>query len=406
MNRRVVITGIGVISPVGDTKDKFWQSIINGKSGIKNITTFDTDYYANPNGGEIHDFRPEKYLRDIDVNMLDRSCHLLQGATSEAMSDADIDSDFYDSFKSGVIIGTTTGTDSSNFHSKWNSSGFDSVLEEDVIRYRSDTIPNCISNKYNLKGVSILVTNACAAGTYAIGQAMELIKSGKLDFIIAGGTERLSDLAMCGFNATRSLSEDKIRPFAKNRKGLILGEGAGILILEALDNAKKRGANIYGELAGFGLSCDADHITSPTVDGKKAALSMRNAIRDSGLSADDIDYISAHGTGTTLNDRMETNAAKIVFGERAYKIPVSSIKSMIGHTLGAAGAIEAVACTLIIKNGIIPPTINYNEKDPLCDLNYVPNNSIEKNVETILSNSYAFGGNNASIIIKKYKNYE
>ncbi len=404
MNRRVVITGVGVVTPVGITRERFWQSMKEGRSGIGQITTFDTDHYANARGGEIRDFKPETFLDGKDTDILDRSTQLLHAAVLDAFDGTDFDPGFEDRFRSGVIVGTTTGADSSNFHSKWNREGFDSILTEDVLRYRSDLIPNYISQRYRLKGPSLLVTNACAAGTYAIGQAMNLIRSGRADFMIAGGTERMSDLAMCGFNATRSLSSDEVRPFDKLRKGLLLGEGAAVLFLETPEAATKRAAKIYGEVAGFGLSCDAAHMTSPMVGGEGAALSMLEAIRDAGLSADDIDYISAHGTGTALNDRMETNAVKRVFGERAYRIPMSSIKSMIGHTLGASGAIEAAACAMILETGIIPPTINYTEKDADCDLYYVPNKAAEARVNTILSNSYAFGGNNASIILRRFEN--
>ena len=406
MSKRVVITGLGIITPIGIGKDIFWEALINGKSGIKKVKSFDTSSYRSSLGGEVDDYNPEDFLSKEEIDPLDRSSQFIISTTIMALKDAQLKIDEFESERVSVIIGTTTATQSSfkNYHDAWVLKGYDSITLESVSKYGHESIHNIISNKYKLTGASVLMLNACAAGTYAIGQSYDLIKSGKADIVISGGTDAMSELAFCGFSNTRSLAKEACRPFDKNRDGLVVSEGAATLILESYENAISRCAHIYGEVIGYGLSCDANHMTAPDISGEGASLSINNALFDAQLNIDEIDYINAHGTGTSLNDLMETVAIKKVFGKKAYDIPISSIKSMIGHSFGASGAIEALTCALVLENGVIPPTINYNEPDPECDLNYVPNKSITKDVNVTLSNSYAFGGNNASIIIGKCKN--
>ncbi|RJQ65565.1 MAG: beta-ketoacyl-[acyl-carrier-protein] synthase family protein [Desulfobacteraceae bacterium] len=402
MKRRVAITGLGLVTPIGIGKELFWDALIAGKSGIKNIRGFDTSHYHTSMGGEIQDFNPAEYLTAEEIEILDRVTHFSIAAARMALDDAKLPGGPNDGKRSGIILGTSTAANNASYCKKWVQEGFRSIQYTDIIKYRPETITDYLAIKYGCRGRTALFVNACAAGTYAVGESFELIRRGKADFMMAGGSETISETVMCGFSNTRSLASGMCRPFDKNRDGLLISEGAAVIILESLDQAIARNAHIYGEVAGYGLSCDAYHMTAPDISGQGASLSMRAALDDAGVSIDDVDYISAHGTGTPLNDKMETTASKSVFGNRAYEIPMSSIKSTLGHTFGASGAIELAACALILERGIIPPTINYQQPDPECDLDYVPNAAIEKTVRVAMSNSYAFGGNNASLIVKKY----
>jgi 3-oxoacyl-[acyl-carrier-protein] synthase II len=403
--RRVVITGLGIITPIGIGKDVFWSALIKGYSGIREIQTFDTSAYSSKLGAEVLEFHPEEFIDKEKINCLDRVCQLGLSAARLAITDSFLDLETEDKQKIGVIMGTTTSTFNSfaKYHKIWLSEGINKVEPQDVRNYRGETIPNSISYEFRLEGVSVLIATACAAGTYAVGECFDLIKYGKADIMLAGGAEAMSEIAHCGFNSVRSLTKTQCRPFDRRRDGLVVSEGSAVLVLETLEHALKRKANIYAEIIGYGLSCDANHMTAPDVSGECAALSMKMALTDAGINLNDVDYINAHGTGTPLNERMETNGIKKVFGSYAYKIPISSIKSMLGHSFGAAGAIEAVTCSLVLVNNIIPPTINYEEPDPDCDLDYVPNVARRKKVSIALSNSFAFGGNNATLIFRKYK---
>jgi 3-oxoacyl-[acyl-carrier-protein] synthase II len=405
--RRVVITGLGVITPIGIGKDAFWSALIRGCSGIKEIQTFDASVYSSKLGGEMLEFHPEEFIDKEKINCLDRVCQLGLSAAKLAIVDSLLDLEKEVKQKIGVIMGTTTSTFNSfaKYHKTWLSKGISEVDLQDVKNYRSETIPNSISYEFGLEGVSVLIATACAAGTYAVGEGFDLIRYADADIMLVGGAEAISELAHCGFNSVRSLAKIQCRPFDRRRDGLIVSEGSAVLVLEALEHALKRKANIYAEIVGYGLSCDANHMTAPDVSGDSAALSIQMALADAEIYSNEVDYINAHGTGTPLNEKMETNGIKKVFGSYAYKIPVSSIKSMIGHTFGASGAIEAVTCSLVLVNDIIPPTINYEEPDPECDLDYVPNVARKKEVNIVLSNSFAFGGNNATLIFRKYKQF-
>jgi 3-oxoacyl-[acyl-carrier-protein] synthase II len=404
MKKRVVITGLGLITPIGIGKVNFWDALIKGVSGIKPIRHFDTSVYSTNLGGEVHDFSPEDYASQSEIASLDRAALLSVASAQLAMEDADLDPGRYDCYRSGVIMGTTTATHCSfaDYHSRWFNHGEDQIEESDIKKYTNETLYQCISVRYGLKGLSMLVLPACAAGTYSIGYAFDLLRNGQADFMLAGGCDAMSEVAFCGFDKTRSLAKDACRPFDANRKGLVVSEGACTVVLETDENAIKRGAHIYCEILGYGNSCDANHATAIDEQGAGPALAMTNALQDATLSPESIDYINAHGTGTLKNDKLETLAIKNVFNSLAYDIPVSSIKSMIGHSFGASGAIEAAASAMTLENDTIPPTINYETPDPDCDLFYVPNHSLKKEVNIVMSNSYAFGGNNASLILAKY----
>ena len=403
--KRVVITGIGLITSIGIGKDDFWSCLINGSSGIKEITSFDTSDYDGKFDGEIPDFNPYVFFPKEKMDSLDKACQLALCSAKLAVEDSSLDLNNINHKKAGVIIGTTSGTSNSfeQYHTTWLNQGICAIDINTVSKYRHVNMPNCISEQFALNNCSMLIGTACAAGAYSIGESFDLIRYGKCQLMLAGGADAMSELSHCGFDALRSLTKTKCRPFDRQRDGLVVGEGSAVLILESLEQALARKANIYAEIIGYGLSCDAEHMTAPQVSGKEPALSMVRALTDAGIKPNEIDYINAHGTGTILNDKMETNAIKRAFGEYAYKVPISSIKSMIGHTFGAAGAIEAAVSALTITNNTIPPTINYQEPDPECDLDYVANKCRKTQVNMVLSSSFAFGGNNASLVLAKYK---
>jgi len=416
-NKSIVITGIGIASPIGIGKDAFWQALTKGTCGIKEISSFDTSDYSCKIGAEIRDFDPEEFIEKFrkylqqntenrkPIDSLDRSCQLGLSATYLALEDSHLNLKKENKKKIGVIMGTTSGTSNAfvNYHKTWLEQGIDKVKPEDVAKHKHESIANSISDEFSLSGCSLLLGTACSAGTYAIGEAFDLLRSGKFDVIFTGGADAFSELSRCGFNALRSLTKTKCRPFDKNRDGMAIGEAAGVVILETLEHAIERQANIYAEVIGYGLSCDAEHMTAPQASGESAAQTMNMALKDAGITPEKVDYISAHGTGTPLNDKMETNGIKKAFGEQAYRIPISSVKSMLGHTFGAAGAIKAISCILALKHNTIPPTVNYQTNDPECDLDYVPNESRKKEIDITMSNSFAFGGNNSTVILKKYR---
>ncbi len=402
--RRVVITGLGLITPIGIGREEFWPALIQGCSGIKEIKSFDASSYSSNLGAEIPRFRPEDFIDRDKVESLDRACQLSLAAAKLAVKDASLDFGKENRETSGVIIGTTTSTCNSfaNYHKIWLNEGFTKVPPSEI-KKRSETIPNSISGEFGLGGCSVLLTTSCAAGTYAVGESFALIRNAKAEIMLAGGTDAMQELSHCGFNALRSLAKIRCRPFDRRRDGLVVSEAGCILLLESLEHALNRGAGIWAEIIGYGLSCDASHLTSSDATGQGAAQAIQNALSDAGLKTDAIDYINAHGTGTIINDVMETVAIKKVFGQRAYKIPVSSIKSMLGHSFGAAGAIEAATCALALTHNTIPPTINYEQPDPDCDLDYVPNICRRKELNMALSNSFAFGGVNSALVLSKYR---
>ena len=403
MSNQVVITGIGVVSPIGVGKKDFWSGLVRGQNGVRKITHFDPSPYRTSVGAEIQNFEPGNYLPDNHTADADRAKQLVLVAAHLAIEDAGMIFDDHNRKQAGIFIGTTTGTANSllKYQHDILENGVKAANDCDVLNYNNESLPNEIARLYGLTGRTAVLTNACAAGNYAIGQAYDMIRTGSADVMLAGGVDAISEIAFCGFSSTRSLTRKACRPFDQHRDGLAVAEGAAILVMESLDHAGDRGARIYADVVGYGLSCDAGHMTAPDISGHGAALAIRNALRDAKMSPSEIDYICAHGTGTPANDLMETRAIKSVFGKSAYEIPVSSIKSMIGHSFGASGALSAAACMMVLDRHIIPPTINYETPDPECDLDYVPNVAVQRETKTILSNSFAFGGNNASLVFRK-----
>jgi len=412
LKKRVVITGLGAISPVGIGKDDFWQSLINGVSGVGPITRFDASDFTAQIAGEVKNFDPAQYIDKKEAKRMDRFTQFAVAATKMALEDAKIDLDCEDRSRIGTYIGTGIGG-IETLHEQ-----FKVLFDKGPGRISPFFVPMMIANMasgqtsitYGLQGPNSCVVTACATGTNSIGDAFKVIQRGDADVMVAGGTEAaVSPAAVAGFCSMKALSSRNdeptkaSRPFDKDRNGFVMGEGAGVVVLESLEHALARGAHIYAEIAGYGYNADAFHITAPAPEGAQAAKCMAMAIEDAGLSTNDVDYVNAHGTSTPLNDKNETLAIKSLFGEHAHKMAVSSIKSMTGHLLGAAGGIECIATALTIANGIIPPTINYETPDPDLDLDYVPNKAREQKVDVAISNSFGFGGHNATILLKKYQ---
>lgn len=412
MTRRVVVTGMGVISPVGIGLEAFWNSLVNGVSGISLIEGFDTTNYSVKIAGEVKAFEPGNYFDKKEAKRLDRFAQFAVAASMMAVKDANLEITAENADTVGVLIGSGIG-------------GMETFEEQAELlvtkgpgRISPFFIPMMISNIASgqvsiytgAKGPNSSAVTACASSATAIGEAMEIIRRGDADVMITGGSEAaITRLSIAGFSNMKALSSRNdeptkaSRPFDADRDGFVMGEGAGVLILEELEAAKKRGAKIYAEVIGYGMSGDAHHITEPAPEGEGAARCMRLAIRKAGIDPTEVDYINAHGTSTPKNDKFETMAIKSVFGEHAYKLAVSSTKSMTGHLLGAAGAIEAIASIFAIREDLLPPTINYETPDPECDLYYVPNKAEKRTVNVALSNSLGFGGHNATLIFRKYQ---
>lgn len=412
VNRRVVITGIGLVTPVGVGVEENWKNITSGVNGIGKITKFDTSEFPVHIAGEVKKFNIEDYVDKKDIKRFDEFIIFALAAAEFAARDANFNAEKVDSFRTGVVIGSGIGGFKTieDTHSDYINKGSRRISPFFIPSAIINMASGVVSIKYNLKGPNTSVVTACATGTHALGDAFKIIQRGDADLIFAGGSESaITPLALGGFANMKALSrrndepQKASRPFDKDRDGFVMGEGAGILILEELEHAKLRGAKIYAEVAGYGMTGDAYHITAPDESGDGAKRCMDMAIKDAKMSPKDIDYINAHGTSTPYNDVIETRAIKKVFGEHAYNLLVSSTKSMTGHVLGAAGSIEAAYTALAIYYGEIPPTINLDEPDKECDLNYVPNKMIKKAIKTGLSNSLGFGGTNASIVIKKYE---
>ena len=410
-NNRVVVTGIGIVSPLGLDAVSTWDALINGKSGIDNITLFDASAHATKFAAEVKGFEPDKYIDRKLVRRMDRFTQFAMTASQEALRDSKLQIDDSNRDNIGVMVGSGIGglTTLSEQLQTLNEKGPDRVSPFLIPMMISDMAGAQISISIGAKGANICSTSACSSGSDAIGNSYEILKRGDGVAIIAGGAEAIIiPIGVAGFNAARALStrndnpKQASRPFDAQRDGFVIGEGAAILVLENLDFAKQRGAHILAEIIGYGASSDAYHITSPSETGEGAVRAMKMALGKAELVPTDIDYINAHGTSTQLNDKIETRAIKTVFGDYAYKVPISSTKSMTGHMIGAAGAIEAAICVLTILNGIIPPTINYANPDPECDLDYVPNVARRANVKAALSNTFGFGGHNSSLVIRKY----
>lgn len=399
MKTRVVVTGLGAVTSIGTGKDEFWKSLLQGKSGISKVESFDTGSHFTHNGGEIKDFDPEKFLQKKKVKLTARASHLAIAATKLALKDAELDLNKQDAKRIAVCAGTTGGEaqEIEKIDSVWVKKSHEEVNRWWIIQYPVNNISSNIAVELKAEGINRMFTTACAAGNYAIGYGCDLLRLGKADFVIAGGSDAFSYLAFTGFNQLGAVAPEKCQPFDKNRKGMMVGEGAGILILETLENALSRKATIYAEILGYGLSCDAFHMTNPQVEG--VADCMSKALAEAHLKPEDVDYISAHGTGTRHNDRTESAAINKVFNNR--KVPTSSIKSMLGHTMGAASALEAIACCMSITEGIVPPTINFETPDPECDIDCVPNTARKMKVNVALNNGFAFGGNNCCLVLAK-----
>lgn len=410
--RRVVVTGIGTINPIGHNVEETWKSIEEGKCGIAPISLFDTKGMKVTLAGEVKDFDVTKYIDKKEAKKMDRFIQMGMIASHEAMLDSGLDINNIDSHRFGVIVSSGIGGLGSieKNYQTGEKRGFDRVSPFFIPMTISNLAAGHIAIAYHAQGLCTCPVTACAGGTNAIGDAFRNIRDGYQDIMIAGGCEAsVTPLGIGGFTSMKALSDatDPDRasiPFDKERNGFVMGEGAGILILEELEHALKRGAHIYSEMTGYGVSCDAHHITAPLPNGEGGAYAMQNALDDAGISYDVIDYINAHGTSTHLNDLCETEAIKSVFKEHAYKLAVSSTKGHTGHCLGAAGGIEAVLSVLALKHDFIPPTLNYQVKDEECDLNVVPNIGVKKDLHYVMSNSLGFGGHNASIIFKEYDN--
>jgi 3-oxoacyl-[acyl-carrier-protein] synthase II len=411
LRRRVVVTGVGLVIPTGIGVPEAWENACEGKSGIGPLTRFDAKDFETRIAGQVKGFTPEEYIEKKDIKKMDLFVQYALAATKEAMEDAQLKITPENSEQVGVIVGTGLGglPTLEETHKI--------LLEKGPSRITPFFIPKLIANmasgqiaiQYGAKGPNTCVVTACATGGHCIGDAFRAIHYGDAEAIIAGGTEaNITPLTIGGFNAMKALStrndepEKASRPFEKNRTGFVVSEGAGILILEELEFARKRGAKIYGEVVGYGYTGDAYHITAPPPDGDGAIRCMRMAIRDARIRPEDIDAINAHGTSTVLNDATETLAIKAVFGDYAKKIPISATKSMTGHLLGAAGSTEAIFTLLSIRDGILPPTINYDEPDPACDLDYVPNVARKSSIRIAMSNAFGFGGTNATLIFQKF----
>jgi 3-oxoacyl-[acyl-carrier-protein] synthase II len=409
--KRVVVTGMGLITPLGIGVQKTWDALLDGRSGIRRITQFDAEQFPTKIAGEVEGFNPEDYIELKDIKKMDRFIHFALAASQMAMEDSGLKIDDGNAERVGVIIGSGIGGlhTIEHYHSV--------MLEKGPRRISPFFIPMLVVNlasgqvsiRYGAKGPNSALVTACATGTHSIGDAFRIIQRGDADAMIAGGAEAvITPLGIGGFNAMKALStrndepEKASRPFDMNRDGFIMGEGAGILILESLENAEERGARIYGEIAGYGMTADAYHITSPPPGGEGAARCMAVALNDAGVTPLEVDYINAHGTSTRHGDELETYAIKKVFGEHAYKLAVSSTKSMTGHLLGAAGGVEAVISLLSIYNDVVAPTTNLDNPDPECDLDYVPHKARKMTVNSALTNSFGFGGTNACLLLKKF----
>ncbi|UOQ43442.1 beta-ketoacyl-ACP synthase II [Halobacillus salinarum] len=409
--RRVVITGMGAVSPVGNTVEEMWNSIKNGKSGVGEITKVNKEDYPVSVAAEVKDFDPTEFMDKKDARKMDPFVQYAMAASHMAVEDAGLEITNEIAPRTGVWIGSGIGgmsTYESQFET-FQKKGYRRVSPFFIPMMIPDMAAGQVSISLGAKGINSCTVTACSSGANSIGDAFNTIQRGDADYMIAGGTEApMNKMSFAGFAAARALSlnEDPntaSRPFDKNRDGFVMGEGAGILVLETLESAKKRGAKIYGELTGYGATGDAHHITAPAPEGEGAARAMEQALVRAGLQANEIDYLNAHGTSTELNDHYETLAAKSVFGEHAYKLAISSTKSMTGHLLGAAGAIESIISLKAINEGLLPPTINYETPDPECDLDYVPNEARKQELNTVMSNSLGFGGHNAALIFQKYQ---
>jgi len=412
MTDRVVVTGIGLVTPVGLDRKTTWDSLLEGKSGIDYISLFDAEGFESRIAAEVNEFDAAPILGRKETRRLDRFAQFACVAALEALEDAGLDMANEDPDRVGVLIGSGVGgiMTITEQHKILLNKGPKRVSPFLVPMMLGDMASGQVSMMIGAKGPNFSTVSACATGTDSIGEALEMIRRGRADVVIAGGTEAaVCEIGVAGFNSCMALStrnddpQAASRPFDSGRDGFVLGEGAGLVVLESLEHAEKRGANVLAELAGYGASSDAHHVTQPHPEGEGAARAMKWAIEDANLLPENVDYINAHGTSTPLNDKFETIAMKRMYGDHAYNLKISSTKSMTGHLLGAAGGIEAAFSVLAIKEGIIPPTINLDDVDPDCDLDYVPNKAVKQKVDVAMSNSLGFGGHNASLVFKSFQ---
>jgi 3-oxoacyl-[acyl-carrier-protein] synthase II len=403
MQQRIVVTGIGLVTSIGTGCEFFWHNLIAGRSGFSRVESFDTSAYKVNRGAEIKAFHAEEYLANLDPARMGRASQLATAAARLAIADAQLDLRGVAPERAGVALGTTSGEpqEIERFDDYFVNEALQCSGSEFMARYPCHVIAAHIATELGFAGLTMTIPTACAAGNYAIAHAFDILRSGRADVMLAGGTDAFSRITYAGFARLGAIAPEVCQPFDRHRKGMIPGEGAALLVLEPLSRACKRGARIYAEVAGYGLSCDAHHMTAAHPLGDGAARAMTNALQHCGVQPHEISYISAHGTGTPTNDQCETIAVKRVFKDDAYRIPISSVKSMLGHTMGAASAIEASVCALAIWHDRIPPTMHLEAPDPECDLDYVPNASREHKVRVAMNNAYAFGGNNSSLILKK-----
>lgn len=408
--RRVVITGIGVISPLGTGNEKNWAAITSGQCGIGKITRFDASELPTQIAGEVKDFNAEDFIAKKEIKKMDLFIQYGLAAAGIALEDSGLEINDENAERVGVLVGSGLGglPAIEKYHNVLLERGYKKITPFFIPMLIINLAPGHISIKFGAKGPNLSSVSACATGTHSIGDAYHMIARGDADAMFAGGTEStITPLAIGGFNVMKALStrnddpQAASRPFEKNRDGFVMGEGAGILILEEYESAKKRGADIYCEIVGYGLSSDAFHLTQPAPGGEGAARCIKMALNGAGLNPEQVDYINAHGTSTYFNDLYETMAIKTVFGDYAQRVMISSTKGMTGHGLGAAGGMEAAFSALVLKHGIVPPTINYEEPDPECDLDYVPNEARQVDCQVAISNSFGFGGTNATLAFRK-----
>jgi 3-oxoacyl-[acyl-carrier-protein] synthase II len=400
---RIVVTGIGAVTPVGTGREAMWEALLAGRSGIAEVESFDTGAYNVHLGGEVRGFDAHDHLRSLDPARLGRASQLAAAAARLALADAGLDGAALVAARCGVAMGTTSGEpkEVERFNDCWVEERIAEVDRRFIALYPCHTIAAAVAAEVGFAGPNAMLPTACAAGNYAVAHACDVLQAGRADVMLAGGADSFSRITYTGFARLGAIAAERCQPFDRDRQGMIPGEGAAVLVLEPYERAVARGARIFAEVAGYGLSCDAHHMTGAHPEGDGAARAMEAALAQSGLSAADVDYVSAHGTGTPTNDRLETVAVHRVFGDEARRVPVSSVKSMLGHTMGAASAIEAAVCSLAVAQNVVPPTINFEQPDPECDLDVVPNQARRMDVRVAMNNAYAFGGNNASVIFRK-----
>ncbi|HEY1377528.1 MAG TPA: beta-ketoacyl-[acyl-carrier-protein] synthase family protein [Gemmataceae bacterium] len=402
MDRRVVITGIGVVTPLGVGRERVWGRLLAGHSGVGPVRSFDATGYRVNRAAEVADFRPADYVRRLDPARLGRASQFAVAAARLALADAAAADLPWDPVRVGVFLGTTSGEPGvvERFDDGVLAGGPDGTGPDLTFRYPSHVLAAHVAAELRAGGVNAVLPAACAAGNYAVAFAADALRAGRADVVLAGSADAFSRITYAGFARLGAIAPDRCQPFDRNRKGMVPGEGAAVLVLERAADAARRGARPFAEVAGHGLTCDAHHATSMHPDGRGAARAMALALEESGVRPAEVGYISAHGTGTPTNDRVETLAIKRVFGDAAYRVPVSSVKSMLGHAMGAASAIEAAVCALAVATGHIPPTINLDDPDPECDLDYVPHAARACPVTVAVNNAYGFGGANSSLVLR------